>query len=463
MKFSEMNLDKDLVRVTEEMGFAEPTFIQEKSIPVIKEGKDIFAQSETGSGKTLAFAFPIIEKIISGKGVQCIIISPTRELAEQIAVEFKKFAKYRRIFIAAVYGGLSIGPQIDRIARSEVVIATPGRLLDHMSRGTINFSRVKFLVLDEADKMFEMGFIDDIKEIIRSLPEDRQTMLFSATISTQVRDIASHYMHNPVSVKANLYVDKALLEQHYYEVPTKQKFSLLAHLIKEVKPSLGMVFCGTRERTDAVARNLQKLGIEAIALHGGHSQNKRTSIMKDFHAGKIHMLIATDVAARGLDIKNVSHIFNFDIPKTSQEYVHRIGRTARAGKSGMALSLLAEADFENFRRVLEDRSLNIQRNDLPQFEQIPFLLRDRPNGGQRGNFRRGGGFGNPELRERRGNYHSSQDRGNSDRSSFDRRDGPRRPVSDGPRRPASDASRRPGRNDRFNDSNSPRKRYHERR
>ncbi len=414
MRFDEMKIDADLLKVAAELGFREPTFVQEKSIPIIKEGRDLFAQSETGSGKTLAFAFPVIERIVHGTGVQCIVIAPTRELADQVAAEFRKFSRHRKISVVDVFGGVSINPQIEKLRNADIVIATPGRLLDHLQRGTIRLDRVKVLVLDEADKMFEMGFIDDVKEIISRTPPSRQTLLFSATISTEVRDIARHYMKNPESVKANIYVDKQLLGQEFYEVPTREKFSLLLHLIRRENPALGMIFCATRQKTDIVARNLQKQGIKAVALHGGHSQNKRSGIMKSFHAGQIHILVATDVAARGLDIKNVSHIFNFDIPKSSQEYVHRIGRTARAGKSGRAISLLSEADFDNFRSVLGDRSLIIERRELPEFEKVAFHVRSYSEGPRRP-FRRGG-LGNPELRmPRRSAYQQHGDRG------FDRR------------------------------------------
>ncbi len=399
MKFNELNLDTDLVKIAEELNFQEATFIQQKVIPAIKEGKDIFAQSETGSGKTLAFAFPIIEKITHGAGIQCLVLVPTRELAEQVSSEIKKFSKYRKIVVAAVYGGISINPQIEKIAKADIAVATPGRLLDHMQRNTINIGRIKFLVLDEADKMFEMGFVDDVREIIRKTPKNRQTLLFSATINREVREIAVEHMRNPESIKANAYVDKTLLQQHYYDVPTKEKFSLLLHLINGENSSLGMVFCATRERVDAVARNLQKNGIRAVAIHGGHSQNKRGRIMELFHAGKAHILVATDVAARGLDIKNVSHIFNFDIPKTSKDYIHRIGRTARAGSSGKALSLVSEQDYDNFRKVEEDRSLKIEKNSLPTFEKVPFFMNSFSRERRGNNFRRG--FGNPELRERR--------------------------------------------------------------
>lgn len=384
MKFEELNLDNNLVKAVEELGYESPTSIQEKSIPFIKEGNDVVAQSETGSGKTAAFGLPILEKITQGNGLQCVIIAPTRELAEQITKEINKFSKYKRVLTLSVYGGVSINPQIEKLRRADIVIATPGRLNDHIQRRTINLNHVKFLVLDEADKMFEMGFIDDIKTIIQNLPKDRQTLLFSATISREIMQLASHYMKNPVSIKTKVYVDKSSLKQEYYNVQTRDKFSFLLHVIKQENPNLAIVFCGTRHTADLVSKNLYKNGVNCMALHGGFSQNKRNQIISNFHSGKIHVLIATDVAARGLDIKNVTHIINYDIPKTSQEYVHRIGRTARAGKSGKAISLLAERDHDNFRRVLEDRSLVIESLQTPDFQRVPFVVKLNTD---HGNFR----------------------------------------------------------------------------
>lgn len=384
MKFIELNLDNNLVKAVEELGFESPTFIQEKSIPVIKEGKDVIAQSETGSGKTAAFGLPILEKITQGNGLQCVIIAPTRELAEQLTKEINKFSKYKRVITLPVYGGVSINPQIQKLPRTDIVVATPGRLTDHIQRRTINFKNVKFLVLDEADKMFEMGFIDDIKTIIHNLPTNRQTLLFSATISKEILHLAQDYMKNPVSIKTKVYVDDASLKQEYYNVQMRDKFSFLLHILKQENPNLAIVFCGTRHTADLVSKNLYKNGVNCMALHGGFSQNKRNMVISGFHSGKIHILIATDVAARGLDIKNVTHIINYDIPKTSHEYVHRIGRTARAGKTGKAISILSERDHDNFRRVLEDRSLNIDALKTPEFQRVPFFARSNND---HGNFR----------------------------------------------------------------------------
>ncbi len=367
-----IHLQQDLDKAVQDLGFTEFTEIQKKTIPLIQEGKDVIAQSHTGSGKTAAFGFPIIEKTIHGQGIQALILVPTRELCEQVNSEMHKFAKYKRLNILAVYGGVSINPQIDKLNMTDIVVGTPGRILDHIQRKTIILNKVNILVLDEADKMFEMGFIDDVKRIISYLKENRQTLLFSATISSQVHHIVRNYMKNPLMIKVKSYVDEGKLIQHYYNVPGKDKFSLLAHLLKK-DTGLTMIFCATRRMVDVLSRNLHHLGIQSGKLHGGLSQNKRKESIDMFHAHKFSILIASDVAARGLDIKNVSHIINYDIPKTSNEYIHRIGRTARAGTEGKVISLLSESDHDNFRRVLEDRSLVVQKLEMPEFEKIPLI------------------------------------------------------------------------------------------
>ncbi len=451
MKFSEMNLESDIVRVASELGFDDATLIQERCIPAVKSGRDLIAQSETGSGKTAAFGFPIVEKIVKGRGIQCLVLAPTRELAEQVASDFSRFSRYRHLAVVSVYGGVSMGMQIGKLKHADVVVATPGRLLDHLRQRTIDLRNVKFLVLDEADKMFEMGFIDDVQSIIQQVPSERQTMLFSATIGADVKMLSSRYMKHPESVRAGAHVDKSLLKQDYYNVNPRDKFSLLLHLIKNENPSLGMIFCGTRHTTDLVAKNLQKSGMEAVAIHGGHSQNRRTAIIQDFHSGKIHILVATDVAARGLDIKGVSHIFNFDIPKSSNEYVHRIGRTARAGKSGKAISLLVDIDHDNFRRVLEDRSLNIECMPLPAFERVPFIVARR-EGYSRPSFRQGRGSFRSNNRRTGEGYHSQS---RSRPSSENRRTGEGY-HSQGRSRPSSE-NRRTG--EGYHGNSSARRRY----
>ena len=428
---SKLNLQPELTKAFHELGFSELTDIQSKTIPLIQQGKDVIGQSFTGSGKTAAFGFPILEKTIHNNGLQVLILVPTRELCEQVTTEMRKFSKYKKMMINAVYGGVSINPQIHSLGHSDIVVATPGRMLDHLQRGTAKLNKVKMLVLDEADKMFEMGFIDDVKNIISQIPKDRQTLLFSATISQQVQEIVRHYMKNPEKVKVQSYVDETKLSQYFYSVNSRDKFSLLVYLLKQAQSGLSIIFCATRRRVDVLSKNLYKQGIESQRLHGGLSQNRRKQSIEMFHNKKIDILVASDVAARGLDIKNVNQIINYDIPKTSKDYIHRIGRTARAGNEGKVISLLAEQDHENFRNVLEDRSLVIEQIKLPEFQRIPFFASERRNEfGQRRDFhQRSGSRPNYSRRrygehressgEERTPYHSGERRSHSgERKSF---------------------------------------------
>lgn len=356
-----------------DLGFSEFTEIQEKCIPIIQQGKDVIGLSYTGSGKTAAFGFPALEKVVPGKGLQLLVVVPTRELCNQVAKELRKFTKYRYTFVVEIYGGVSINPQMDHLRKADVVVGTPGRLLDHISRGTFNSSKISILVLDEADKMFEMGFIDDVKKIMSIIPRNSQKLLFSATMPQAIMNIVRSFMNNPEKVKMQTYVDKSKLVQNYYEVDRNNKFSLLVHVAKKESKGLTLIFCATRHVVDAVNKNLNKNGVKSEALHGGITQNKRKQVMDAFHYGKLDVLVASDVAARGLDIKNVNLVVNYDIPKTSLDYVHRIGRTARAGCEGRVISLLSHQDHDNFRNVLEDRSLLIHRMPTPQFERVEFL------------------------------------------------------------------------------------------
>lgn len=364
-----------------DLGFSEFTEIQEKCIPIIQQGKDVIGLSFTGSGKTAAFGFPALEKVVQGKGIQLLVIVPTRELCNQVAKEFRKFTKYRRTYIVEVYGGVSINPQIEHLRHAEVVVGTPGRLLDTLSRGVFNTSNIKILVLDEADKMFEMGFIDDINKIVSRVPKNCQKLFFGATMPSGVMNIAKNYMNNPEKVRMQEYIDDSKIIQHYYDIDRNEKFSLLMHILKVNPKGLTIVFCGTRRAVDIVNKNLYKQNIKSQALHGGITQNRRKQVMDAFHDGKLDVLVASDVAARGLDIKNVDLIINYDLPKTSVDYVHRIGRTARAGNEGKVISLLSREDHDNFRKVLEDRSLLIEKIKTPQFERVEFIrpqYSDRP-------------------------------------------------------------------------------------
>ena len=366
-------LKPEFEKAIHDLGFSEFTEIQEKCIPLIQQGKDVIGLSHTGSGKTVEFGFPALEKINSGSGLQLLVLVPTRELCNQVSKEFRKFAKYKRTFIVEIYGGVSINPQIDNLRHADVVVGTPGRLLDHLQRGTLNLSKIRILVLDEADKMFEMGFIDDVKNIISRVPRNSQKLLFSATMPSEILHIVKDYMNNPEKIKMKAYVDTAKLAQYYYDIDRKDKFSLLMHTIKKDANGLVIIFCGTRHAVDIVNTNINKQKIKSLALHGGITQNKRNQTVDLFHQGKLDVLVASDVAARGLDIKNVNLIINYDIPKTSKEYVHRIGRTARAGNEGKVISFLSQEDHENFRRVIADRSLSISKLKTPEFERLEFV------------------------------------------------------------------------------------------
>ena len=383
-KFKDIGLSPGLLRVIKELGFNEPTEIQEKVIPLALAGNDVIGESATGSGKTLAFGVPIIEKVKVAGGLQALVLTPTRELAEQNSKAIKSFAKYNPLKIITVYGGVAIGPQIDGLERAEVVVGTPGRILDHISRKTINLSKIKILVLDEADRMFDMGFIHDVTDIVHLCPKQRQTLLFSATISDEIAKISKRYMNEAKEVSAEHNVDPLKLTQFFYDVPSNQKFSLLVHLLREENSKLVMIFCNTKRNADLVSGNLRKQGFDAEALHGDLNQAKRTRILEHFHKSEKFILVCTDVAARGLDIKGVSHVYNYEFPKTEDEYTHRIGRTARAGKDGKAITILAERDYENFRKANRYDNLNIKKLELPKFETVFVQMNDRGERGARG-------------------------------------------------------------------------------
>ncbi|MFH1439866.1 MAG: DEAD/DEAH box helicase [Candidatus Woesearchaeota archaeon] len=389
-KFERYGLSNELLTAIEKEGITEPTEIQESSILHIMEGKDVVGESATGSGKTLAFGCGIIERTMLGKGVQAVILTPTRELAEQVKDALIRFSGKKRLNIMSIYGGVAINPQIRDLYRAEVVVATPGRLLDHLKRGTINTSKVNLLVMDEADRMFDMGFIEDVEKIIQACPNRKQTLFFSATISDKIKSLAKRYMNNPVNVSAKNMVDPSKLKQVYYDVEKNMKLSLLVHLLKAESTGLVMVFCNTRRTTDFVVKNLKANKINAIAIHGGLSQNKRTSTIKLFNGAKVEILVCTDVAARGLHIDNVSHVYNYEIPNDPNEYVHRIGRTARAGEEGIVVNLICDRDHENFGRVqYEYRDFKIDKLERPRVERVVTIRDDNQRGGFRGN---GGGF-----------------------------------------------------------------------
>jgi ATP-dependent RNA helicase DeaD len=407
MKFEDMNIEESVLSSLNNIGFEKPTRIQYETIPIIKEGFDVIGQSETGSGKTAAFGIPLIEKVVKGNKIQALVLAPTRELSMQIANELVKFSRIKGLFIQTVYGGVSMEPQIYGLRKAEIVVGTPGRILDHMRRGTLDAKNLKIFVLDEADKMIDMGFVEDIEMIERNIPKDRQTLLFSATMPENLLRIRDRFTKNAKKIKTQIKVREDILKQYYYDIDQRSKFSLLVHLINEEKPELSIIFCNSRRDVDNITENLTRNQISAEALHGGLSQNRRENVMDGFRNGEIKVLVATDVAARGLDIKNVTHVFNYGIPKNAEDYANRIGRTARAGETGKAISLLSRDDHDSFRRIIRGFSYEIEKIQTPNFAFLQFF---RSNYHEKGRF----------MGRRTRNFHRSE------RFDRDRRFGNRR-------------------------------------
>jgi len=402
--FEELGLKPELVKTLNELGIVEPTEIQEKVIPLTLKGEDIIGGSATGSGKTLAFGASLIEKTEPGKGLQVLILTPTRELAEQISGALIDFSSFTDLQINTIYGGVPIDAQIRYLRNSDIVVGTPGRILDHISRKTIDLSKIKTLVLDEADRMFDMGFINDVTDIMNHCPRAKQTLLFSATIQEEVLMISKKYMKNPSEISAEPEVDPSKLKQVFYDVPSNQKFSLLVHLLKQEKYGLVMIFCNTKRNADLISNNLQKYGFNSMALHGNLNQSQRTRVLEQFHKSEAFILVCTDVAARGLDIKGVSHVYNYEFPKTKIEYTHRIGRTARAGKDGKAITILSDRDYESFRKATRYNPSEIENLPLPKFDPIFIKMNSPPR--ERSSFRRNG----PRSNSRRPSNRGSQNR-----------------------------------------------------
>lgn len=346
MQFSELNLSEELLRAVEELGYTEMTEIQEKSIPLLLEGRDVIGRSATGTGKTAAFGLPAAESITENdsRSPAVLILCPTRELALQGAGELRKFSRYKRIVrTCAVYGGASMDKQISELKRgANIIIGTPGRVMDHIRRRTLKTDTIRTVILDEADEMLNMGFREDIETILSYLPEERQTVLFSATMPEEILALTKKYQHDPVQVKIKSAQKTApLIEQYCYEVPMGRKTDALRLLIAAYTPASAMVFCNTKSMVDQLTEQLCAAGISAAGLHGDMKQAQRTHVMNGFKSKRIAVLVATDVAARGIDVSGVDAVFNYDIPQDSEYYIHRIGRTGRAGKTGTAYTLVS--------------------------------------------------------------------------------------------------------------------------
>lgn len=372
--FGDIQLSKQVLQSLSEMGFEEPSPIQNAAIPVALKGADIIGQAQTGTGKTAAFGIPITERVNSKfQAVQALIVTPTRELAIQVAEEIAKIGRYRHVKPLPIYGGQPIDRQIRALRMGyQVVVGTPGRLLDHLNRGTLRLQHVKMVVLDEADEMLDMGFIDDIEGLLKEVPtEGRQVMLFSATMPPGIRKLAQTYMNNPRSVSVSRDdLTVPMIDQVFYEARESIKVDALCRIIDMEDIGQGIIFCRTKRGVDELVVALEARGYFADALHGDLSQQQRDRVMKRFRDGKSELLVATDVAARGLDINNVTHVINFDIPQDPVSYVHRIGRTGRVGRKGQAITLISPKEYRQLRLIENLIKTRIRRKELPSLADI---------------------------------------------------------------------------------------------
>ncbi|MEK5178688.1 DEAD/DEAH box helicase [Paenibacillus sp. FSL P4-0288] len=366
--FAEFGLEPKVLQAITELGFEEATPIQEQSIPLAMTGSDLIGQAQTGTGKTAAFGIPLISKINrEDEKILALIMAPTRELAIQVSEEIGKLSRFKGLRSLAIYGGQDIGRQIRGLKKKpQIIIGTPGRLLDHINRKTIRLDDVQTVVLDEADEMLDMGFMEDIQTILKLVPVERQTMLFSATMPPNIQRLAQQFLNNPQHVSViPKQISAPLIDQAYVEVPERQKFEALSRLIDMESPELAIVFGRTKRRVDELAEALQKRGYSADGLHGDLSQNQRDAVMRKFRDGSIDVLVATDVAARGLDVSGVTHVINFDLPQDPESYVHRIGRTGRAGKEGTAWSFVTPREIDHLHLIERVTRHRITRKPLP--------------------------------------------------------------------------------------------------
>ena len=422
MSFELLGLKAELLSAVQAQGYTVPTPVQAKTIPVILEGRDVLAGAQTGTGKTAAFTLPMLQLLSAdgqlgarGRAPRALVLTPTRELAAQVAESVRTYGKNLRLHAAVVFGGVGINPQIDQLRRGvDILVATPGRLLDHAGQGTVNLSKVEILVLDEADRMLDMGFIHDIKRIMKLLPAKRQNLLFSATYNDEVKRLSDGILHNPEHVEvARRNTAAETVSQVVHPVGQTRKRELLSHLIKEGDWQQALVFTRTKHGANRLATQLLKDGINSTAIHGNKSQAARTKALADFKKGAVRILVATDIAARGLDIDSLPHVVNYDLPNVPEDYVHRIGRTGRAGASGMALSLVASDERDLLRSIQKLLGRTIDVQEIPGFKhEVASISTDaapsfRPQDKKpHGQARRPGGFGNsrpgrrPEKKER---------------------------------------------------------------
>ena len=375
--FSALGIRREINDILRKNGITRPTAIQVQAIPMLLAGRDVIGQSQTGTGKTLAFVLPILEQIdITKPNVQALIITPTRELALQITIEVTKLAEKLSINVLSVYGGQDVDRQIKKLkGGTQIVVGTPGRLMDHLRRKTIYLSGVTKLVLDEADQMLHLGFLDDVEELVRQTSSKRQTMLFSATMPSKIRGLAERYMRKPADIRVqtqNVTLDE--IKQIIVEIPEPEKLNKLCSLMEEYRPYLAIVFCHTKKRAREVTVALVQKGYAADELHGDLSQPQREQVMRRFREAKIQILVATDIAARGLDVEGVTHVFNYDIPRDVDSYIHRIGRTGRAGEQGTAITLIDPHEQPYVRMIEEGISVSIEKHKVSGHR---FLTKDK--------------------------------------------------------------------------------------
>ncbi len=370
MTFNDFNFKDKLNIAIKEAGFREPSPIQKEAIPIVLDGNDLIAQAHTGTGKTAAFGLPILNKIDPKNKGEMLVVVPTRELAMQVSDELYKFGKFLGLKSATVYGGVSYDRQIRLIKGANIIVATPGRLIDLIKSKKIELNS-KYVILDEADEMLDMGFLDDIKKIFNYLPKSRQTLLFSATMSKQIKELAQKILNNPKSVSiTGTNVTNTKIKQYFYVVEERERQDALIRLLNYKQPTKAIIFCRMKREVDNLSNFLNAQGFNTKGLHGDLNQRQREDVIRAFKANKLDILIATDVAARGLDVNDISHVFNYHIPFDSESYVHRIGRTGRAGKAGMAISIVTPDEFRGLQKIQKDVGSQIESRIIPKIKEV---------------------------------------------------------------------------------------------
>jgi ATP-dependent RNA helicase RhlE len=427
MSFASLGLSEALVRAIEDAGYTEPTPVQQRAIPAVLQGRDLMVAAQTGTGKTGGFALPILERLFPNghpdksqrhgpRQPRVLVLTPTRELAAQVHESFKVYARDLKFVSACIFGGVGMNPQVQAMSRGvDVLVACPGRLLDLAGQGSVDLSHVEILVLDEADRMLDMGFVHDVKKVLARLPAKRQNLLFSATFSKDITDLAGKLLHNPERIEVtppNTTVER--IEQRVFRLPANHKRSLLAHLITAGAWEQVLVFTRTKHGANRLAEYLDKHGLSAVAIHGNKSQNARTKALADFKAGDVRILVATDIAARGLDIDQLPHVVNFELPNVDEDYVHRIGRTGRAGRSGEAISLVAPDEEKLLKSIERMTKQKIADGDLmgfdssaveaekPEVRERPDVRNPRNPRGPRGDGPNGSGGGRKDKGKDKG-------------------------------------------------------------